>query len=239
MLASPRCCIWLSGPGFQDLDIWLLGPGFQDFDIWLSRLGFQDLVKRTLGFRTSIDAHTLRTWVSGPRRMHESSPSYGRWSVLGLVSYLFLVTFLCVQWSQTHARTQPRHFYLRLVVTDRQTHARTHAQTTWIRCIMHPVDPPEPVLRISHSGFKRWRTLLGIEISCSQSKAQACTQGALLLFLLNFGRRGRGGRISFHFSLVPNVFPNIILQCVLSHFHLLKPLKPHPHPLPPCTKKIK
>jgi hypothetical protein len=31
------CCIWLSGPGFQDLDIRLSGPGFQDLD------------KRTLG----------------------------------------------------------------------------------------------------------------------------------------------------------------------------------------------
>ncbi len=45
------------------------------------------------------------------------------------------------------------------------------------------------------------------------------------------GPGGGEGGISFHFSLVPNVFPNIILQCVLSHFHLLKPLEPHPHPL--------
>jgi hypothetical protein len=52
---------------------------------------------------------------------------------------------------------------------------------------------------------------------------------ALLLFLLNFGRGARGG-ISFHFSLVPNVFPNIILPSVLSHFHLLKSLEPHLHP---------
>jgi len=33
------CCIWLSEPGFQDLDIWFSGP----------RPGFQDLDKRTLG----------------------------------------------------------------------------------------------------------------------------------------------------------------------------------------------
>jgi hypothetical protein len=26
------CCIWLSGLGFQDLDIWLSGHGFQDLD---------------------------------------------------------------------------------------------------------------------------------------------------------------------------------------------------------------
>ncbi len=55
------------------------------------------------------------------------------------------------------------------------------------------------VLYISHSGSKWWRTLLGIEISCSQWKAQACTQGALLLFLLNFGRRGWGGEDFFSF----------------------------------------
>ncbi len=41
------CCIWLSGPGFQDLDIWFSGPGFQDLGcccIWLSGPEFQDLV---------------------------------------------------------------------------------------------------------------------------------------------------------------------------------------------------
>jgi hypothetical protein len=100
--ASVRCCIWLLGPGFQDLD------------------------KRTLGFRTLTDARNLKTWVSGPRRMHESSPSYGRRPVLGLMSYLFPVTFICVQWSQTDARMQPRHFSLRPVVTDRHTHAQTN-----------------------------------------------------------------------------------------------------------------
>ncbi len=34
-----------------------------------------------------------------------------------------------------------------------------------------PRRSPHPVLRISHSGSKRWWTLLGIEISCSQWKA--------------------------------------------------------------------
>jgi hypothetical protein len=58
----------------------------------------------------------------------------------------------------------------------------------------------------------------------------------LLLFLLNFGRFGRRGqgRVGegfFSFFFGPNVFPNIILQCVLSHFHLLRPLEPHPQPL--------
>jgi len=88
--------------------------------------------------------------------------------------------------------------------------------------------PPPGPSHFSHSDFKQWQTLLGIKISCSQWKAQGCTQSALLLF-----QEGQGGwgRVSFHFSLVPNVFPNIILQCVLFHFHLLRPVKPHPHPL--------
>jgi hypothetical protein len=97
------CCIWLSGPEFQDLDIWLSGPGFQDLGcccIWLSGPGFQDLDKRALGF-------TLRTWVSGPRKL----------SILRS-SYLFPVTFLCVH----------RHFSLRPVVTD----ARTHGRNKWL-----------------------------------------------------------------------------------------------------------
>jgi hypothetical protein len=61
--ASPRCCIWLSGPGFQDLDIWLSRPGFQDLD------------KRTLGLAlrtwvSGLQYLALRTWVSGPRQTH-------------------------------------------------------------------------------------------------------------------------------------------------------------------------
>jgi len=55
---------------------------------------------------------------------------------------------------------------------------------------------------------------------------------------LGSGCGGGWGEGFFSFSLVPNVFPNIILQCVLFHFHLLRPLKPHPPP-PPSTKKIK
>jgi hypothetical protein len=38
----------------------------------------------------------------------------------------------------------------------------------------------------------------------ANGKAQACTQGALLFFLLLFG--GWGGEIFFHFSRLPNVF---------------------------------
>jgi hypothetical protein len=46
------CCIWLSGPGFQDL-------GFRT-----SIFGSQDL-----GFKTSINGH----WVSAPRQTHATS----------------------------------------------------------------------------------------------------------------------------------------------------------------------
>ncbi len=48
-----------------------------------------------LGFRASTLGFTLRTWVSGPRKL----------SILRS-SYLFPVTFLCVQWSQTHERSE-------------------------------------------------------------------------------------------------------------------------------------
>jgi hypothetical protein len=41
----------------------------------------------------------------------------------------------------------------------------------------------------------------------ANGKAQACTQGALLFFLLCFGVGGEGGgEIFFHFSWLPNVF---------------------------------
>jgi hypothetical protein len=71
---------------------------------------------------------------------------------------------------------------------------------------------PHPVFRISHSGSKWWWTLLGIEISCSQWKAQACTQGALLLFLLNFGRKGRGGENFYSFFFGSQCVPQHV-QC--------------------------
>jgi hypothetical protein len=64
----------------QDLDIrtWVSGPQreFQDLDLrtWVSGPRYL----------------ALRTWVSGPRKL----------SILRS-SYLFPVTFLCVQWSQT------------------------------------------------------------------------------------------------------------------------------------------
>jgi hypothetical protein len=60
-----------SGPGFQALN-----ARFQDLDLrtWVSGPRYL----------------ALRTWVSGPRKL----------SILRS-SYLFPVTFLCVQWSQT------------------------------------------------------------------------------------------------------------------------------------------
>jgi hypothetical protein len=81
-----------------------------------------------LGLRTWVSRPwylALRTWVSRP-------PSYGCRPVLGPVSYLFPITFLCVQWSQTHARTQPRHFSLRppSLFSVSSGHRRTHAQTS-------------------------------------------------------------------------------------------------------------
>jgi len=73
---------WISGPGFQalnarfqDLD---LRTGFQALGIWLSGPGFEDL---------------------------ESSPSYGLLIIFPSLFSASTVTFLCVQWSQTDART--------------------------------------------------------------------------------------------------------------------------------------
>jgi hypothetical protein len=43
-----------------------------------------------------------------------------------------------------------------------------------------------------------------IEISCSQWECSACTQSALIIFLLSLG--GGGGDF-FHFSYVRNMFP--------------------------------
>jgi len=59
---------------------------------------------------------------------------------------------------------------------------------------------------ISPGQQKWWPTLLGSEISCFQWKAQACTEGALLFFLLSFGGLGAeaGGRkIKFFFPWFP------------------------------------
>jgi len=87
---------------------------------WVSLLepGFQNLDKRAHGF-------TLRTWISGPRKL----------SILRS-SYLFPVTFICVHRHFSPASSFPvtflcvhRHFSLRPVGTDGQTHARTKQKT--------------------------------------------------------------------------------------------------------------
>ncbi len=68
--------------------------------------------------------------------------------------------------------------------------------------------PMAPQLKFpSHASFLGEGSLFrllcwGIKISCSQWKAQACTNGALLFFLLNFGRRGEGGEGGFLFSFI-------------------------------------
>ncbi len=94
--------------GFQDLGIWLWGPGFQDLD------------ERTLGF-------TLRTWVSGPRKL----------SILRS-SYLFPLTFLCVHRHFSPASSFPvtflcvhRHLSLRAVVTDVRAGSAIENASRW------------------------------------------------------------------------------------------------------------
>ncbi len=53
-------------------------------------------------------------------------------------------------------------------------------------------------------GQKWWWTVLEIEISCSQWEGSACTQSALIFFSFKFWG---GGRRTFSFSFVPNMFP--------------------------------
>jgi hypothetical protein len=72
----------------------LLEPGFQDlyFRTWIN--GSQDL-----GFRTQTDARN----ASYGRLIFFPSPFSA-----SIVTFLFPVTFLCVQWSQTDRRTQSK-----------------------------------------------------------------------------------------------------------------------------------
>jgi hypothetical protein len=141
---SARACkpAWIAAFGSQDLDFRTSIFGSQDLGFRTSIFGSQDL-----GFRTSINRH----WVSEPWQTHKSSRSYGCRSMLGPVSYLFPVTFLCVQWSQTDAGTQPRHFTLRPVVTDAHTDATSDfiykitdtgffymfSETKWVKWVMY------------------------------------------------------------------------------------------------------
>jgi hypothetical protein len=50
------------------------------------------------------------------------------------------------------------------------------------------------------------KQVLEIEISCSQWVGSACTQSALIIFLLSFFFWGRGGDC-FHFPFIHNMFP--------------------------------
>ncbi len=101
MPASLRCCIWLSGLGFQDLNIWRPGPR-----TWVSGLRYLAPRSQDLGFKTSINGHWV--WLSGPGFQdldRRTDIGHRKLSILRS-SYLFPVTFLCVH----------RHFSLRPVV---------------------------------------------------------------------------------------------------------------------------
>jgi len=108
----------LSEPRFQHLDIWLSGPGFQDLNARFQDLDLRTWVSRpqrevsgpdsqNLSFRPSVfGSQDLK--LSGPGFQDlENSPSYGRLIFFpslfseSTVTFLFPVTFLCVQWSQT------------------------------------------------------------------------------------------------------------------------------------------
>jgi hypothetical protein len=81
------CCIWLWGPGFQDLDIWLSRPRFQDLD------------KRTLGFSTSTDARTqqakLYIWLDILKNMGVITIKQVKNHVKQLKICQFFQTYLC------------------------------------------------------------------------------------------------------------------------------------------------
>ncbi len=57
-----------------------------------------------LGFRTSINGHRVSLSRPGFQDL-KSSPSYGRLILFPSLFSASTVTFLCVQWSQTHAQT--------------------------------------------------------------------------------------------------------------------------------------
>jgi len=89
-------------------------PRFFYFYQWVPVNCFNQLItharSQDLGFRTSTRG--FRTWISGPGFQDlESSPSYGRLIFFpslfsaSIVTFLFPVTFLCVQWSRTDAHT--------------------------------------------------------------------------------------------------------------------------------------
>jgi hypothetical protein len=126
------CCIWLSGPGFQDLNArfqdlilrtWVSGPqrevsrpgsqdlGFRPSVFGSQHLGFRPSVlgSQDLGFRTSKALHPTVVLSFSRHFSLRPSPLF----FFPSLSSTSTVTFLCVQWSQTHARTQQVTLYIR------------------------------------------------------------------------------------------------------------------------------
>ncbi len=111
VLASPRCCIWFSRPGFQDLDIWLSRPEFYDSDRWTLGFTLKTWVSKPRYF-------ALRTWVLGPRQTH-------RYRTSKALHPTVVLSF-------------SRHFSLRPVVTDKRTDGQTDATSDFIYKIALP-----------------------------------------------------------------------------------------------------
>jgi hypothetical protein len=116
---------WVTIAVFLHSEVHIAALGSQDLGFrtsingnWVSLSGpeFQDLDKRALGF-------TLRTWVSGPRKL----------SILRS-SYLFPVTFLCVHRHFSFSR----HFSLRppSLFFASSGHRRTDATSDFIYKIL-------------------------------------------------------------------------------------------------------
>jgi hypothetical protein len=101
-----------------------LGFGFQDLVF-----GSQDLRHLMLVDRCSVlclSRHFSLRPVVTDRRTHVTPSLFSASSGHRQTHARNLVTFLCVQWSQTDAHMQPRHFSLRPVVTDRRTDKRLY-----------------------------------------------------------------------------------------------------------------
>jgi hypothetical protein len=118
------------------LKTWVSGPQRE-----VSGHGFQDL-----GFRPSTRG--FRTWISRPGfQALESSPSYGRLIFFLSLFFTSTVTFLCVQWSQTHASLSLSQSNLSLVRSLPGSSEISRALAAWF---------PNPTVRAgSVDGLKR------------------------------------------------------------------------------------
>ncbi len=95
--------------GSQDLSFRTSIFGYQDLGFRIS--GVAAFGSQDLGFKTSTNGR----WVSlsGPGFQDlESSPSYGRLIFFPSLFSASTVIFLCVQWSQTHGRTDATSDFL-------------------------------------------------------------------------------------------------------------------------------